>query len=92
MIDLSGSGEVEICVEFDTRIADPPERRIKPRLSYQARAVLREDVAAVAEIRRDSIAREHRHKMRPLRSDFEPQDGGKRAGRRQFVTRAGIMR
>ena len=40
MVDLAGTGRVEIRVEFDARFADPLERRIKLRLTNQKRLML----------------------------------------------------
>ncbi len=40
MVDLAGTGQVEIRAEFDARFADPLERRIKLRLTNQKRAML----------------------------------------------------
>jgi hypothetical protein len=40
MVDLAGTGRVEIRVEFDARFADPLERRIKLRLTNQKRVML----------------------------------------------------
>ncbi len=76
MIDLAGTGQVEIRVEFDARFADPLERRIKLRLTNQKRVMLWTEVAAIGEIQQE---------MRPLPSDFQPQDTSKKTGRLFFV-------
>jgi hypothetical protein len=39
------------------------------------------EVAAIGEIQRDAIAGDHRQEMRPLPSDFQPQDTSKKTGR-----------
>ena len=86
MVDLAGTGQVEIRVEFDARFADSLERRIKLRLTNQKRVMLWAEVAAIGEIQRDAIAGDHRQEMRPLPSDFQPQDTSKKTGRLFFVT------
>ncbi len=40
IVDLAGTGQVEIRVECDARFADPLERRIKLRLTNQKRVML----------------------------------------------------
>ena len=87
MVDLAGTIQIEIRVEFDAGFADSPERRIKLRLTDQERVMLRAEVAAIGEIQRDAIAGAHRYEMRPLPSDFETKDTGKKAGRLFFVPR-----
>src|SRR4029077_18026431 len=87
MVDLAGTIQVEIRVEFDTGFTDPPERRIKLRLADQERVMLRAEVAAIGEIQRDAIARAYRYEMRPLPPDFETKDTGKKTGRLFFVPR-----
>lgn len=87
MVDLAGTGQVEIRVEFDTSFADPLERRIKLRVTNQERVMLRAEVAAIGEIQRDAIAGAHRQEMRPLPSDFESKDTSKKTGRLFFVAR-----
>jgi hypothetical protein len=85
MVDLAGTGQVEIRVEFDTHFADPLERRIKLRLTNQERVMLWAEVAGIGEIQRDAIAGDHRQEMRPLPSDFQAQDTSKKTGRLFFV-------
>ena len=85
MVDIAEPSQVEIRVEFDTSFADPPERRIKLRLTNQERVMLRAEVAAIGEIESDAIAGAHRQEMRPLPSDFETKDTGKKTGRLFFI-------
>ncbi len=85
MVDLAATGKVEIRVEFDASFAESPERRIKLRLTDLERVMLRAEVAAIGEIQRDAIAGEHRQEMRPLPSDLETKDTGKKVGRLFFV-------
>jgi hypothetical protein len=85
MVDLAGTSKLKICVEFDTCVADPLERRIKFRFANQERVMLRAEVAAIEEIKRDAIAGAHRQEMGLLRSYFESQDAGEKTGRLFFV-------
>src|SRR5713226_5354162 len=87
MVDLAGAGKVEIRVEFDASIVEPPERRIKLRFTDQERVMLWAEVAAIGEIQRDAIAGAYRYEMRPPPSDFETKDTGKKTGRLFFVPR-----
>ena len=91
MVDLAATIQVEVRVEFDASFAESPERRIKLRLTDLERVMLWAEVAAIGEIQRDAVAGEHRQEMRPLPSDFETKDTGKKAGRLS-LSRAGIMR
>src|ERR1700747_2197723 len=85
MVDLPGTIQVEFRIEFDASFAEPPECLIKLRIADQERVMLRAEVVAIGEIQRDAVAGEHRQEMRPLPSDFETKDTGKKAGRLLFV-------
>ena len=87
MVDLAGTGKVEIRVEFDASFAEPPERRIKLGITDQERVMLWAEVAAIGEIQRDAVGGAYRQEMRPLPSDFETKDTGKKVGRLFFVPR-----
>src|SRR5215472_13104122 len=85
MIDETRSFSVEARKIVDSFTADALHRRVELRIGEQERALESECRAGIGKIQREAVTGSYPDQLNGATFDFQPENGGKRAGGRALV-------